>query len=193
MFLFPLTPSGWRLHFKAKVLFKQIMAQSRAPVFYTDYAVPDTIDGRFEMIALHTGLVINRVRYEGKTGTRLAQSLFDEMFLNMEISCRQIGIGDLSVSKHIKRMMVALQGRALHYEDAAKQGQGALAETLKRNLYGTTQPPEDAALKDMADYVLACQAKLQSQAFENLVKGSVEFAPLPQAERYSSDKTSQVA
>lgn len=193
MFLFPITPKGWKSRSRAKVLFKEIVAQARQTVFYADLDVPDTLDGRFEMIAMHTGLVINRVRTEGEEGTRFAQSLFDEMFLNMELSCRQIGIGDLSVPRHMKRMMVALQGRALHYEEAAEQGESAVADALKRNLYATVETPSQSTLLAVAQYFLACRSSLKAQSYEDIKNGRIAFAPLPIKESISHEQNSQTA
>ena len=144
------------------------------------------------MIAFHAGIVVNKLRREGRTGDRIAQAVFDEMFLNMEISCRQIGIGDLSVPKQIKRMMKAFQGRALHYEDAVRVGPGAVAEVLKRNLYATTEMPSQDVLTLMANYVINAHKKVNEQALPEMEQGFVFFAPLPNIED-KNEKNSQAA
>lgn len=192
MFFFPILPKSRRARASAKKLYSHCVEQARQPIFYSEMGVPDTIDGRFDMIALHAGLVVNRLRREGRTGDRIAQAVFDEMFLNMEISCRQIGIGDLSVPKHIKRMMKAFQGRALHYEDAVKVGQNAVAEVLKRNLYATTEMPSPVILALMADYVTESHKRVNNLGLEEMERGVVSFAPLPNIED-KNEKNSQAA
>ncbi len=191
MFFFPLTPKGRAIRKVAKKLYAQAVERGREPVFYESLSVPDTLDGRFEMISLHTGLIINRIRYEGKAGHRLAQSIFDEMFLNMEISCRQVGIGDLSVPKHIKRMMKALQGRALTYDVAA--GNNALPEALAKNLYATVATPGAPVLNVMSDYILAARTALENQKFEDLSQGIISFPALPSAHGGLNVDVSKVA
>ena len=192
MFFFPITPKGLKARRIAKTFYAHCVSRAREAVFFADFKVPDTVDGRFEMIALHTGLVINRVKAEGQSGQLLAQSIFDEMFLNMEMACRQIGIGDLSVPKHIKRMMKALQGRALTYEDAAQIDREELELTMLRNIYATAGTIGQDIITPMAEYVLACTQKLATQSMENFMNGQIEFSPLP-AKGANNDQTSQVA
>lgn len=192
MFFFPILPKSRQARKIAKKLYARCVEQGRQPIFYSELGVPDTIDGRFDMIALHAGMIVNRLRREGRAGDRIAQAVFDEMFLNMEISCRQIGIGDLSVPKHIKRMMKAFQGRALHYDDAVKIGPGAVAEVLKRNLYATATIPSHQVLTLMADYVINAHKQVNNQALAVMEQGFVSFAPLPNIED-KNEKNSQAA
>lgn len=180
MFFFPLMPKARASRRAAKKLYTAAVVRSREPVFYASLSVPDTFTGRFEMIALHAGLIINRVRNEGKAGHLLAQSIFDEMFLNMEIACRQVGIGDLSVPKQIKKMMKALQGRALTYDEAAKADK--LAEALLKNLYATVETPSAPVLDTMNAYVRHCMDSLQSQNFTDLYTGEISFPVLPKGD-----------
>ena len=122
------------------------------PVFYERYAVPDTIDGRYEMIALHCFMVMKRLHREAQAP--LAQKLFDAFFVNMDRSLREIGIGDLGVPKHMKRMMQGFNGRRQSYQDALDgDDREALKAALVRNVYGTIDAPSDAVLSAMADYV----------------------------------------
>lgn len=192
MFFFPILPKSRQARKIAKKLYAECVSQARQPIFYSELGVPDTIDGRFDMIALHAGLVVNRLRREGQEGGRIAQALFDEMFLNMEMACRQIGIGDLSVPKQIKKMMKAFQGRALHYEDAVKTGPVAVAEVLKRNLYATAPQLSQKILDAMADYVMECHSRLNSQELPQMKNGVISFAPLPCIES-QNEKNSKAA
>lgn len=170
MFFFPITKKSRQRYATARELYAAAMAQSRRPVFYADLAVPDTFDGRFELISLHAGLMVRSLAGKGGDNRKLAQALFDEMFLNLELVCREIGVGDLAVPRHIKRMMTALKGRALTYAEAQKNQ--ALPEALARNLYGTVERPDESILSAMAAYVSELQASLDAQSLES---GTVSF------------------
>ena len=118
---------------------------ARLERFYADWGVPDTRDGRFEMIGLHAALVMRRLRAEGRPGQELAQALFDMMFVDMDRSLREIGVGDLSVGKYVKSMAQTFfaRGRALDGPVAAGDTAQVVA-VLARNVYvtGTTPPDE---------------------------------------------------
>ena len=80
------------------------MAQARQPGFYRDCGVPDSVDGRFELIALHTFLVLHRLKADATDTEALGQALFDVMFQDMDQSLRELGAGDLGVGPRVKRM-----------------------------------------------------------------------------------------
>ena len=151
---------------KAKSLYDGAVKAGRQAVFYTEFGVPDTVDGRFEMIALHNFILIHRLTHNGEA--KLAQSLFDAFFVNMERSLREMGIGDLAVPKHMKRMMQGFNGRCRNYAQTL-ENKKELMEVLARNVYGTIERPKDSVMNDLADYVQASSA-LNSQG--------VEFAPI---------------
>lgn len=141
----------------AEGLYGAIVAQARQPFFYRDLAVPDTVDGRFDMILLHAFVVMLRLREGGEATRELSQTLYDVMFADMDRAVREIGIGDLSVKKHIRRMMKAFNGRMAAYEAAlAEPDPAVLTESLRRNVYGTVKDPQAAApesLKVLAMYL----------------------------------------
>ena len=90
----------------AQLLYKNIVAHSRQEIFYKDYGVPDTIDGRFELIVFHAFLVIDRLKRNKSLESRqLSQELFDEMFMNFDINLREMGVGDMGIGKKIKHML----------------------------------------------------------------------------------------
>jgi cytochrome b pre-mRNA-processing protein 3 len=88
----------------ARQLYHAVVKQSRRPVWYRELGVPDTPEGRFEMIALHAALVLRRLRREGMAGRALGQQLFDTMFVDLDGSLRELGVSDLSVGTYIKRL-----------------------------------------------------------------------------------------
>jgi len=159
-------------------LYAEIVRQSRNPAFYTAAAVPDTVDGRFEMISLHAFLIMRQLRGKGKRAQKLSQTLFDEMFADMDQSLREIGIGDLSIGKHIKKMAKAFYGRVAAYDSALDgEGEETLEESLRRNHYGTVDEVPAEAVAKLARYVRAADQHLSGQDLEALMKGSADFGP----------------
>jgi cytochrome b pre-mRNA-processing protein 3 len=88
----------------ADQLYQAVVKQARRPVWYRELGVPDTPEGRFEMIALHAALVLRRLRREGTPGQALGQLLFDAMFVDLDGSLRELGVSDLSVGSYVKRL-----------------------------------------------------------------------------------------
>lgn len=160
-------------------LYDALVAQARSPALYTDLGVPDTLDGRFDLVVLHAWLVMRRLRRAGVSGEKPAQTLFDLMFADFDRSLREIGVGDLKVGKRIKQMAQAFYGRARHYDDAVDGAapRADLAAALGRNLYGTSRPA-DAVVEAAADYVLSQDAHLATLADADLIAGRVSFAPM---------------
>lgn len=163
-------------HAAAEALYRAIMAQSREPVFYELYSVPDTIDGRFDLVCLHAFLVMDRLYEEGRAGEKLAQALFDRMFRDMDSTLREMGVGDLSVPKHMKRMMKGFNGRAMTYQEVMQSGEPEdLYEVLQRNLYGGSEEIGADILHIMALYMFETALQLETQPWESLSTGIIEF------------------
>lgn len=163
----------------AHILYPLIVEKARNPVFYESCGVPDTVTGRFDMIVLHTVLVVDRLGAEGKTGAKLAQALFDRFFIDMDRALREKGVGDLSVPRHIKRMMQAFNGRRVAYLEAlAAEDDQKLAEVLKRNLYGTVEQPDDNMVNNMASYVKTCRNGLKRHNVSDFFAGRLSFAEM---------------
>jgi cytochrome b pre-mRNA-processing protein 3 len=129
-------------------LYKTVTDLARAPVFYTRFAVPDTVDGRYDLLCLMLGLFLFRVQ---QADGILAQALFDRAFKDVERGLREAGVGDLGVPKHMKRMLAGFYGRvAAYYEGLEQQEAEGLAIILIRNLYnGEVAAPS----KEMGEWV----------------------------------------
>lgn len=157
-------------------LYGAVVRAARAPGFYRALGVPDTLDGRFDLIGLHAVLLIRRLRALPAPGQELAQALFDAMFADMDHNLREMGVGDLSVSKKVKAMWDAFHGRAGAYEAALVAGNAdALAEALARNVWRGAAPEGAPAL--LAAYAQAQDAHLASQDLAGLERGAVDFLP----------------
>jgi cytochrome b pre-mRNA-processing protein 3 len=153
------------------------VAQARLPGFYRDFGVPDTLDGRFDMIVLHAFLALHRLKRDGQAQGPVGQALFDLMFADMDASLREIGVGDLSVGKKVKRMATGFYGRVAAYDEGlASTGDTALEEALGRNLYGTVKPAP-AHVAAMARYMRRQVAFLAKVDTGGIVAGALPFAP----------------
>ncbi len=162
-------------------LYRSIVAQARSPGFYLDHGVPDTVDGRFDMITLHAFLVLYRLKKEHSQTTRLTQSLFDLLFADMDQNLREMGVGDLGVGRKIKSMTAAFQGRIVAYESALDNTEN-LKKALERNLFRHVKP-NHIHLDTMAQYVQNHVGALDAQSTEKLVQGDVTFSVLPNSSR----------
>lgn len=151
----PPTPSP------ADDLYAMAVARARTPVFYTALGVPDRIDARFELYTLHVLLLIMRLRQDGEAGGQLSQALFDTYVSALDNALRELGVGDVTVGKKMRKLGEALYGRMGAYEAALSAGDAAvLSEALNRNVYEGAAPDAAAAL---AAYALASHAALAAQ------------------------------
>lgn len=159
-------------------LYSAIVAQARRPEFFTDSGVPDTLEGRFELIALHAWLVMKRLEQGGREAAPFNQALFDHMFADMDRALRELGVGDLGVGKQVKDMAQHFYGRAAAYGAglAAGADPAVLEAALDRNLYGSTLPDRSQVIA-MADYVRRQAANLAAAPLAGLLRGEASFAP----------------
>lgn len=162
----------------ARELYGHIVAQARQPGFYHGGGVPDSIDGRFELIVLHVFLVLNRLKREENGASELSQAVFDLLFLDMDRSLREMGVGDIGVGKRIKAMVQAFYGRMSAYDTALLSDDEALQDALKRNLFGTVDA-DSLDLSAFCGYVRCEVASLEEQPLDSLLKGSVTFGSVP--------------
>ena len=151
-------------------VYEAIVAAARHPRPYADWAVPDTVDGRFDMIGLHLFLTLDRLK---GAEPQFRQRLTDAFFADMDRSLREMGVGDLSVSKKIRKMAEAFFGRVSAYDAALAAGQESLTAALRRNVYAGSASPERAAR--LAAYALAVRENLRSQQAEAIATGSIAF------------------
>ncbi|MCA1297211.1 ubiquinol-cytochrome C chaperone family protein [Stappia indica] len=154
--------------------YSAIVAQARQAHFYSDLRVPDTLDGRFELIMLHAILLFDRLRGEGDAASAFGQEVFDLFFQDMDHSLREMGVGDLTVPKKIKKMAEAFYGRAGVYSEAlASESRHMLVEALDRNIFAEASDlPAAAAL---ADYVRAACGTLGEQPLPEVMSGSLNW------------------
>ena len=158
-------------------IYRIIVDQARQPRFYTDFDVPDSVDGRFEMVTLHAFLVIRRLKGESESSSDAAQALFDLMFEDMDVSLREMGAGDMGVGKRVKAMVQAFYGRIASYEAGLAGEEGALEDALSRNVYATVEPRE-AAVAELARYLRAQAAHMVTLNLPDVENGKFVFEDL---------------
>ena len=162
----------------AEQLYRDLVNQARMPVFYRELGVPDTPEGRFEMVGLHVALLVRRLRAAGTPGTALAQELFDLMFADMDESLRHLGIGELSIGKQIKRLAGHFYARLRALDHAlATVPAGPLAPMLRTNVYHGGIAPGARQLDALAGYVVAAERGLRGQRIEDLLVGQARWVP----------------
>tara|TARA_B110000238_G_scaffold23446_1_gene22772 strand:+ start:60 stop:611 length:552 start_codon:yes stop_codon:yes gene_type:complete len=132
-----------RDNIEVKIFYDNVVSLARNKDLYIEGGVPDTIDGRFELIILHCHLFIKRLISSGNEEIFFSQTLINYMITDFDRSLREIGVGDLSVGKKIKFMVSAYYGRANAYDRAIKDNNKTLGDVLKKNLYGTIKPKTD--------------------------------------------------
>jgi len=163
------------------LLYGMAVAAAREPHCYTVLGVPDTLDGRFDLIGLHVFLLIHRLRFLPDPGPALAQAVFDAMFSDMDVTLREMGVGDLSVGRRVRAMWEAFNGRAHAYDAAlAAADAPALEAALIRNVWRGMPPPEGAAAS-LRRLATAQAAFLDAQPFAALAAGEVSFRPAAEA------------
>lgn len=158
-------------------LYIQIVKQARRPVFYHSLGVPDTPAGRFDLVALHGFLVIQRLRNE-TTVLSLVQALSDTMFADMDSNLREMGVGDLSIGKHVKMLASHYLGLALAYESGLRGTDDDLRSALRRNLYAAVDPTP-VQIDIIVDYIRSSSANLTQEPLSHFNAGTIQFAPLP--------------
>jgi len=152
----------------ASTFYLRTAEQARLPELFEACGIPDTLDGRFDSLALHAAIAIDRLRHE-PDGEGLAQAFFDAMFSHLDLTLREIGVQDLGVGRRIKIMAEGLHGRALAYREALAGGPTPLAEVLRRNAYGGT-PPADAAVSRLEAHIRQYARNLAGTPRNNLIK-----------------------
>lgn len=177
--LFRKNPANDAVH----AVYRSIVAQSRQPVFYAEWSVPDSVTGRFDMITLHMGLFFRRLRRSGQEAGDFSQALFDLFFKDMDRSLREMGVSDLGVPKKIQNMGNMFYGLLGKVNEAMDAGdEKALQDVLARNLFagaGSQGGDRDAApaqdVARLAAYLTAQSHHLATQDIKSLLAGSISW------------------
>lgn len=158
------------------ILYKRIATASRAPGLYSALGVPDTIEGRFESLSLHMVLILRALRNLPEPAAQVAGDLTDAFFQDLDAAHREMGVGDTSVPKRMKKLAASFFGRARAYDaplDAADEA--SLSEALRRNALGG-----DAPGRPLARYALTADASLKGADLAAILEHGPVF-PNPEA------------
>jgi cytochrome b pre-mRNA-processing protein 3 len=170
----------WRARRASKALIEQIrgeiVAAARRPALYEALGAPDRIDGRFELLTLHAGLVLRRLAALGGVADAIAQDLVDSLFAHFDDTLREMGLSDIGVAKRLKAMGSAFYGRNAAYAaalDAASPGD--LAAALARNVYGATGREPEPNAEALARHIASLDAALAGIPIEAFTAGRFRF------------------
>ncbi|MGB8816587.1 MAG: ubiquinol-cytochrome C chaperone family protein [Rhizobiaceae bacterium] len=154
--------------------YEAIVATARQPYLFSHWHVPDTPIGRFESLSLHMILFLHRIKGGGIDVQALGQEVVEEFFQDVDHSLRELGIGDTSVPKRMKKLAKMFYGRAAAYDLAlASADRDAFAKALERNIF--PDGPQWEFAPALAHYALAAAKALGAQPDEDILGGGVTF------------------
>jgi cytochrome b pre-mRNA-processing protein 3 len=157
-------------------LYGAIVAQARQPAFYRNWGVPDTVNGRFDMLVLHLALFLDRMQADTQHRA-IGQGVFDRFCAEMDGHFRESGVGDLTVPKRMKEVGESFYGRRQAYHAAlALPDNGGLEAALRRNVYGGPEAGPALAVSQLAAYMRTAQGLLETQ--EGLMQGILQWPDL---------------
>lgn len=160
----------------ASRLYGEVVMASRRPEFFTDFSVPDTVEGRFDMMTLNLFLLVSRLGSGDEAARDAAQLACDRFFVEMDRAMREMGVGDLAVPKRMKKIASAYLGCAQAYTAAmAEADDGVLTRALNRNVHGGDESLlAGSAL--LARYTRLTQAALERASTGDIISGTIPFA-----------------
>ena len=155
----------------SEILYGYAVEMARNPLFFKEFGVSDTVDGRFDCLALCVSLIMRRLKALEAAGATLSQQLFDTMFADMDLTLREMGAGDIGVSKRVRIMAEAFTGRLNAYARALDdRDKAALAAALERNLLRG----EGKADAPLVAFVIALDQKIQIVSDQDILAGQLE-------------------
>lgn len=157
-----------------RALYLRSVEQSRVPALYAELAAPDSVEGRFEIYSLHVVLLLDRLRGQGEGTGEVSQALFDTYVKELDNALRELGVGDLSVGRKMRKLGEAFYGRGKAYEAAfaALPDRTQLEALIARTIYADLDASPAAR---MAGYVLDQRGHLVGQSIERLLAGEVDW------------------
>jgi cytochrome b pre-mRNA-processing protein 3 len=157
-----------------EAIYGMIVTQAREPMFYRDLGVPDTVNGRFDLLVLHLWMVLRRLK-PAEGGVGLSQALFDRFCEDMDANLREMGVGDLTVPKRMQAFGEAFYGRVAAYDLALSAGEEPLAQALCKNILNGEAIENARRLAVYAETVIATLDGLDEAA----LRGASWKFPLP--------------
>jgi cytochrome b pre-mRNA-processing protein 3 len=159
-----------------KRLYASAVGQARQPAFYAEMGGADTVEGRFELYTLHVVLLLRRMKGQGAAAAEVSQALFDTYVGALDDALREMGVGDLSVGKKMRRLGEAFYGRVKNYDEAmaALPDRAPLEAVLARTvLMGQT-----GRAAPFVAYAMAATEALDRQPLDDLLQGEPAWPPI---------------
>jgi len=157
-----------------EAMYAALVSQARNARLYEAFGAPDTVEGRFEVYTLHLVLLIDRLNAEGAGSKPVSQALFDAYVKALDAALREMGVGDLSVGKKMRKLGEALYGRMKSYQAAfeALPDETPLEDLIQRTVHAEADGTKAPA---MAGYALAQRAHLAGQPAQALMRGEIDW------------------
>jgi cytochrome b pre-mRNA-processing protein 3 len=160
-----------------EALYEAATRQARQPEFYSALGAPDTVEGRFELYNLHVVLLLDRLKGEGGAAAETAQALFDAYVGALDNTLREMGVGDLTVPKKMRKLGEAFYGRAKAYDAIlANRDPAELVALLERTVF---EGAPGAGAEKLADYVRAAADSLRTQSLDAILDARPHWAMIP--------------
>ncbi len=163
-----------------RALYLAAVAQARQQALYRDLCAPDTNEGRFELYTLHTILLMRRLKRQGEAAAETSQAVFDAYLRGLDDGLREMGVGDLSVGKKMRKLGEAAYGRVVGFDEALgvyTQHPEPLIALIRRTVYRDAEAPLAPA---MAAYIIRAAESLAVQPLEPLLAGEVSWPEVSQ-------------
>ncbi|MCS6778665.1 MAG: ubiquinol-cytochrome C chaperone family protein [Geminicoccaceae bacterium] len=159
----------------ARRLYMAAVARARRPRLYAELGVPDTPDGRFEMVGIEVALLIRRLRAIGGEGESLGRFVLEAMVDDLDRNLREMGVGDLSVGRYVKRMMTSCMARGSELDVALdRDDRAALARLLERTAWPGLAPPSESRLLALVNEVIASAERLAALPDDRLLTAQLD-------------------
>ena len=154
-------------------LYESLSQASRQKAFYADLGVPDTVEGRFDMLTLHAVLLLERLKQLPPPADDFAQDFVDDLFQRFDAALREMGVGDISVPKRMKRIASHFLGRAKAYNDAINEGPDAMTRALARNVFG--DEAHLAPASRLNHYVHSTREMIEKTSFSQIESAAIPW------------------
>jgi cytochrome b pre-mRNA-processing protein 3 len=174
MFLKNLFASRARQREAAGLLYVSAVEKARDPVFYVQLGVPDTLDGRFDLIVIHVMLVLRALRRDSVQGPAVGQEIFGKMIQDMDRGLREMGVGDMGVGRQVKKMAKAFYGRAALVEEGLNGDNARLEAVLAETVFRNASPAPGVTI--MANYLRRVAAHVEQQPAAPVAAGTIDLA-----------------